>query len=363
MGKVKILVVSDYTNYHSVRPEAEIFLSLRKRGYDITIMTYDGSQYSDKFKAAGIKVINHHPTKRYQRSSILAIRQELKVGNYDVIHLYNNKSIINGLIAAKWFKVKTIGYRGSTLNFSWYNIFNYFKHLSPSLDYVICNSQGVYDKYLEHPFFKSEKAIMINKGHDTDWYSEIQSINLHKKYNIANETPIFILVAKDRTMKGVKYLCQAINLLPESSDFRFFLIGGGMDAKKYSDILMRGKHIDKVHIQSHNPDALRYVAGADVFVLPSIKGESITKAVLEAMSLGKCPIITDISGNTELVHDKVNGLVVNSADPQALATAMQKVMINPKIIKKYGTASKQKIQDDLNHEDTVTAYERLYEGI
>ncbi len=363
MKKIKILVVSNYNDYHSVRPEAETFVSLHKLGYEVTIMTFGDSEYAEIFRSKGIRVIDHHPTKRYQRESIQRIKAELIAGKYDAMHLYNNKSIINGLLAARGLKVKVIGYRGSTLNFSWYNPFNYIKHLSPRLDYVICNSVGVAEKYRKHPFFKNSKAIVINKGHKLDWYTDIQPVVIRSKYEIGEETTIFILVATDRTMKGVKYLCQAVNLLPENTNFTLLMMGKGMDSRSYRAILERGPHSDKVRTQSHNPDALSYVAGADVFVLPSIKGESITKAVLEAMSLGICPLITDIAGNVELVEHGKNGLVVQHGDPRSLSDAMLQLCKDTEAKSAYGRASKDRIANRLSHQSSVEKYTELYDEI
>jgi len=360
---IKILVVSNYNEFHSVRPEAEIFISLAKRGHNITIMTFGGSRYADLFSLNNIRVIDHHPNKKYQPGSIKIIRQELVKGQYEFLHLYNNKSLTNGLRAAKGLPVKVIGYRGSDLNFAWFNPFNYFKHLSPRLDKVICNSIGVALRYRSHPFFDGKKAVVINKGHNLMWYENVKSVNIRQIHNLNSEQVIFILVANDRTMKGVKYLLEGVNLLPPKSNFCLFLIGNGMDTKKYKKIISSGPHRDKIFALGFNSEALSYVAGSDVFVLPSIKGESITKAVLEAMSLGKCPLITDIPGNKELVEHQKNGLVVSSKSGKSISKAMLHLIQNPKEIKKWGKASQDLIRTSLSHQKTVGEYEELYQKL
>ena len=81
------------------------------------------------------------------------------------------------------------------------------------------------------------------------------------------------------------------------------------------------------------------------------------------MPLGKCPIITDIPGNVELVDHEINGLVAKKADPRSLAIAMQKVIDNPDLISKYGHASKERIAYKLSHQQTVDGYEALYKKI
>ena len=356
----KVLVVSNYNDYHSVRPEGEIFISLAALGHSITVMTYADSAYAQRLASNGVRVIDHHPRKKYDRKSIRTIRRELMEGAYEFMHLYNNKSLSNGLLAARGLPVKVIGYRGSTLNFGWYTVENYLKHLSPRLDAVICNSIGVADLYRKHPFFDSAKAVVINKGHDIEWYADVNPYDIRAALDLDEQTVICTMVATDRSMKGVKYLCRSLKYIPSDLDFRLLLIGKGMDSRKYQQIIAKSEHAERVIVQGHNPDALSWVAGSDVFVLSSIAGESITKAVLEAMSLGICPVITDIPGNIELVEHEVSGLVMKAGNPQHMASMIEQIVADRGARRRYGAAARERIQTRLSHASTVTAYEQLY---
>ncbi len=65
---IKLLVISNYRSTVTVRPEAEIFIQLQQTSrYQITIMTYGDSPYAEKFRAAGIRVIDFHPEKNSAR--------------------------------------------------------------------------------------------------------------------------------------------------------------------------------------------------------------------------------------------------------------------------------------------------------
>jgi hypothetical protein len=71
---MKILVISNYRPYHTARPEAEIFIGLAKLGLEIDIMTYGDAAYFEKFKEAGINVIDFHPEKKMDKGEIAFIR-------------------------------------------------------------------------------------------------------------------------------------------------------------------------------------------------------------------------------------------------------------------------------------------------
>ena len=68
------------------------------------------------------------------------------------------------------------------------------------------------------------------------------------------------------------------------------------------------------------PDALSFVAAADVFVNPS-SVEGLPVAILEAMALGRPVVATAAGGVPGIVKDGETGLLVEPEDPEALAEA------------------------------------------
>ncbi|NCP46173.1 MAG: glycosyltransferase family 1 protein, partial [Flavobacteriales bacterium] len=163
---IKILVISNYTNTISARPEAEIFLGLKQKGVEITIITEKDSEYAKKFEAAGIRVIDGLPKKKNCGKSQELIRNELIQGKYDALLLYNSKAISNGIKAAKNLPVKVILYRGYTGNINWWDPTAYTKYLHPRVNKIICNANAIQELFERQLFFKKGKAVTINKGHD-----------------------------------------------------------------------------------------------------------------------------------------------------------------------------------------------------
>ncbi len=120
---------------------------------------------------------------------------------------------------------------------------------------------------------------------------------------------------------------------------------------------------DKIHFAGFRKDGLSIVKSSNVFVLASIKGESITKSVIEAMALGIAPLITLIPGNRELIIDGESGLVVPMKNPQSLAEGMMKLYNNPELCKEYGQHAKERIDTVFNTQRTVEKYLSLLQGL
>ncbi len=359
---MRILVVSDYRNTHSVRPEAEIFMGLLHKGHHITIMTDGDTKYAQRFRDAGAQVVPYHPVSKHDSKAITLIRQTIQEQKIQVVHFFNSRASVNGLRAVKGLDVKVCLYRGFTGHVHWYDPSLYLKYMHPRVDRIVCNSRGVEEEFLKQPFIDKTRTRTIHKGHDTAWYEDTVPTE-RSEFGLGENTLLLVNVANNRKMKGIVYLMQAMNLITKEMDIKLLLVGKDMDSPENLAILDQGPNRDKVIFTGYRTDALSIVRMCDIFVLSSIKGESITKAVIEAMSLGRAPIITDIPGNTTLAIHEESGLVAKMKDPQALADAIFRLYEDRELLKSLQEGAKRHIQENLNTQTTVNAYEAMYREV
>jgi glycosyltransferase involved in cell wall biosynthesis len=217
------------------------------------------------------------------------------------------------------------------------------------------------EDYLRSKLFCGKhKAVTINKGHDVHWYDNNPPTNLHKEFGIPVDAFVLVNIANNRRMKGIPYLLKALNSLPEEANIHLLLVGRDMDTSENLAILQKGKTANRVHFTGFRNDVLNIVAASDVFVLPSIKGESITKSVIESMSLGTPAIISDIPGNIELVEDGVSGLVFPSKNSNALSVAILKLYNDREFCNKLGINARKHIAENLSNTQTIEKTAQLY---
>ncbi len=345
-----------------MRPEAEIFIGLSKLGFDVHVMGGDDSPYADRFREHGITFMPFHPKRKFDRRESDKIREYIVTQGIQVLHLFNTQAIHNGIRAAKGLDVKVVLYRGFAGHIHWYDPLSYMKYLHPRVDAIFCLSQGVEDYLKRQMVFVKNKTVTINKGHNPAWY-DYEPANIREELGVSREALLLIDVANNRKMKGIPYLMEAMNLLPEGLDIHVMLVGRDMDTPENRRLLAKGTYADNVHFMGYREDVLNLVAASDLFVLPSIYGEAITKSVLEAMSMGVGAIISDISGNVELVEQGVNGFIFPSKDSQALADAMRKVYQNRDLVKQFGENSRRRIETVLSNEQAVLKTKKLYKEL
>ncbi|MGB3619704.1 MAG: glycosyltransferase family 4 protein [Catalinimonas sp.] len=362
---IKVLVVSDYRSFHTVRPEAEIFIGLAGMtppgAFEVTVMTTAAAAYAPRFEAAGVRVIDFQPQSKFDPSESGRIREELVRGDYDVLQLYNGKAIVNGLRAARGLPAKVVLYRGYTGHVHWYDPTAYLKYLHPRVDRVVCNSRGVAEMFRRQLGFAAHKAVVIRKGHRLAWYEDVAPLDLPTELGLPPDAFVVSCTANNRPMKGVPDLLSAFAQLPaDLAHVHLLLMGRDMDTPANRRLLAGTPAADRVHFLGFRPDALRIVAASDVFALASIKGESITKSVIEAMALGVTPLITSIPGNWELVLPGRSGLVVPPHAPAAFAEALTRLARDPARCAEMGRAARRRVETHLNHKTTVEQYAALY---
>lgn len=356
---LKILVLSNYRSTITVRPEAEIFIGLQKAGHSVTVMTYGDSPYWANFKAAGIKLIDFHCQKKFDKKEIAFIHEEIVSGDYDVMHLFNGKSMINGIQAAKGTNVKVVLYRGFQGHIHWYDPAIYWKFLHPRVDAIMCNSEGVAEHIKKACVFVKPRLVTVNKGHRLEWYQDVEAMS-HEELGLDPNAFYAICVANNRKMKGMPYLLKSFQYIPEDANIHLLVLGNDMDIPENMAIVNGLPRPDRIHVLGWRSDGLRIVKMAQTFLLGSLYGESITKSVMEGMALATPAIITQIPGNRELIEDGVSGYFVPKKNPKAMAEALLKMYQNKEASVQMGKAAKERIDKRFNSEQTIKGYEAFY---
>ncbi|MDZ7845643.1 MAG: glycosyltransferase [Owenweeksia sp.] len=358
---LKILVISDYRNTFSTRPEAEIFIDLALRGFHIDIMTYGEAEYVPRFEEHGIRVIDFHPQKKMDRGEISFIRDHLREGGHHIIHLFNGVAMVNGIQAAKKLATKIVLYRGFAGHVHWYDPTAYFKFLHPAVAKIVCNSKAVEDSLQRQLFFDKSKTEVILKGHDVRWYDDIKPLSLNTELQLPYNAFKVILVANDRPIKDIPTFLKASYFIPNDLPIYFIVVGKNTENKRNLPIIENSPNRSKIKLAGFYKNALGLVRDADVAVLISLS-ESFPKAAVEAMAMQRAVIVTQIPGNRELISDPGQGFKIPLKSPKVLAEKILELYHNPQLRQDMGQAARQQI-DRLGHRTTVQRYAQLYQRL
>lgn len=357
---MKILAISDYRDTVSGKSEAAFLIGIHQSGAEVEVMTYPDCAFADEFRAAGIRIIEFHPRKKWSRGESDVIRKHLLEGKHDILHLFNSKAICTGLRAAKGLPVKVVLYRGYLGNIHWLNPWDYTKFLHPGVDGIMVIVPAN-EEYLKKQCVLVKPEIRtIPKGHRMEWYENVQPLP-RSELSVPESAFLISTVANTRRMKGTPYLIRAMALLPADAEIHLVLVGHGLDTAKVRRLVKNSPHPERIHFMGYRTDAWSIVKASDAFVLPSIYGEALTKSVVEAMALNIAPIITRIPGNSELVQHEKSGLTVPRKDPQALADAVMRYYHDQTLRESCGREARMRIQTEYHTEQTAKKLLAFYQ--
>jgi len=361
--KISVVVVTAYSDI----AEAHSFIGLTKAGCRVTVLcAMDGS--SVQFKNHTIMVENGvdvHPLKlkrRFDRPGISKIRHHLIESNARILHVFNNKAVTNGLLAAKGLPVHVVAYRGVAGRESFFSPYSWITYLNPRISRVICVSDAVRNGYLTMSMLgfrlPREKYVTIHKGHNVDWYaaepSGLSGFGIPDNAFVVGT----IAMMRPHNPKGIPELLNAVNYLPDESIH--FLIVGHMEEKLIKKYVKGTRWKDRVHFTGIRKDAPALIAGVDLYVLPSVKVEGLPKTVIEAMAQGIPPVVTNSGGSAELVVDGQSGIVVEPGNSSAIADAVSLLKDNPDKRLAMGRSARQRIIDRFNCKSTVRKILAVY---
>ena len=357
-----VLVISDYANIVSARPEAELFISLHHRGHKLVLLVPENSPWVSRFQAEGMTIETYKIKGRKHPDEIVFIRFCIDKYSASSILLFNNRAVVNGIKAAADKSLKVVVYRGSVGNVHWYDPTSYLKVLHPRVDAILCLHDAVKTHLDKQMVFVKKRTYVMRKGHNPQWYDGIKAIS-REEIGVPEEAFLCIYVGNVRRVKGLKYLLQATNTLAKNPRAHLLLVGLGMEKPEYINQLKESLMSDRIHQLGFRSDALRLIAASDVLVLPSLRSEALTKAVQEAMHLGVCPVITGIPGNKGLVEEGVSGRVVPIKKADILGDVLLECSNNPEKTQHMGKQAQSHIRQWLSHQQTINMAETFLADI
>jgi len=328
------------------------------------VLCPESAPHYERLIKAGVRVTPFELKKRMDATGIRKIRSIILKNRIDILHLFNNKAVSNGILAAKKLPVKIIAYRGIVANVSFFNPMSWMTYLNPRVDHIICVAEAVRKYFLEmrilwHQIPRS-KPVTIYKGHSLDWYQDNPS-DL-KEFGIPEHAFVVGCTANMRPRKGIQVLIEATDHLPKNLPIHFLLIGH-MTSSRLRTQIHNSKYKNQIHLAGFRKDAPSIQAACNAVVLPALRREGLPKVVIEAMAYGIPPVVTNSGGSPELIVDGESGLIVPPGDAKAIARAILSLFNDPDLCKSLGENAKTRIASCFRIEDTISQTRRLYETL
>ncbi len=338
------------------RVELNLACALRKAGVELFAIDNPDSPAIEWCQACGIPHLDHEFHNRFEREAIAIYRELLRERSFDILHCLTNRALSTALLATRRMPSppKIVAYRGTMGHLHRWDPASRLSYLNPRVDAIVCVSDAV-RRYLKEFDLPDSRLEVIWKGHDPAWYAPAPRSAL-SDLGVPPEAVVVGFVGNIRPVKGADDLLKAFDGIPAAENLHLVLVGDVRDRHIEKQI---GRH-PHVHFLGFRPDAAALAGAFDIAVMPSIEREGLPKAMLEAMSQGIPPVVTNVGGMPELVAHESCGLVVPPRDPAALRDALLRLAREPALRRRFGTAARARIDGPFHFRHTVDKTLALY---
>lgn len=227
----------------------------------------------------------------------------------------------------------------------------------------------VFSTAAHRAYFASEDLTVatsiISNGIDTKRYQPSSAENAPQDEEVEMRYPLpphprILFVSRLARDKEIDVLIGAMPILWARHRAHLLLVGRGDDRKRLEALTEELGLEDCVHFLGFvsEPDLPSMYRLSDLFAIASIC-EVQSLPTLQGAATGLPLVATDAVALPELVHDGVNGFLVEPAQPEALAEAVSQILSDPELAAKMGQASLPIAQEHAESR-TFDRYERLY---
>ena len=303
------------------------------------------------------------------------------------IILFNNISIVHARSRAPawscFFATIVTGRKFVTTFHGTYNYSNKIKKFYNSVmvrsDLIIAGSNFIfshikenYNKYLD----SKKKLLVIFRGINVDYFDpttklDIDEKKLLKRWEIEKDKKIILLPGRLTEWKGQEVFIEAINLVNIELGYEAFyavILGGDQGRDLYKKKLIRFTEqyriTNQVKFIDHCKDMALAYKVSDIVVSASIEPEAFGRIAVEAQSMEKPIIASNIGGSIETIVDEKTGFLFESNNAKSLSQKILKTLsMDDTSLKSIGLEGRKNIIQKFNVEkmcfSTYSEYKRI----
>jgi glycosyltransferase involved in cell wall biosynthesis len=299
---------------------------------------------------------------------------------YDIsiIHARSRAPAWSCLLATKITKRKFVTTFHGTYNFK-NSIKKFYNSVMVRSNLIIAGSNFIfshiknnYSKYLNI----KKKFLVIFRGINVDYFDpsttlESEENELISNWGLTREKKIILMPGRLTTWKGQEVFIEALNLVNKELGYESFyavILGSdqGRDiyTKKIKRLAEQHRLTSQIKFIKHCKNMPLAYKISDLVVSASIEPEAFGRVAVEAQSMEKPIIASDIGGSNETIDKDVTGFLFEAGNPESLSKRIIEVLnLDESTLKSMGIEGRKNIIKKFNVEkmcfSTYSEYKKL----
>ena len=253
--------------------------------------------------------------------------------NISIVHARSRAPAWSCLLATKLTRRKFVTTFHGTYNFSG-KLKKLYNSVMVRSDLIIAGSNFIFshikENYSELLTLK-KKFLVIFRGINVDYFDPSSKLEedekkLLTKWEINKEKKIILVPGRLTSWKGQEMLIEAINLTKVELGYEAFHLvilgshqGRDLYKKKLIRITEQYRLTNQIKFIDHCEDMALAYKVSDIIVSASIEPEAFGRVAVEAQSMEKLIIASNIGGSNETINDEKTGFLFKSGDADSLS--------------------------------------------
>ncbi len=380
-SNIKVLQVIPKLGYGGAETGCyDIAHYLPENGCKSFLVTSGGelTKFVDKKKVKLIKLPVHS-----KNPLLILINTILLIGiilffKISIVHARSRAPAWSCLFATKLTNRKFVTTFHGTYNFSG-KLKKFYNSVMVRSDLIIAGSNFIFSHIKENysEFLTSQKKfLVIFRGINVDYFDSSTKLEndekkLLEKWNINDEKKIILMPGRLTSWKGQELFIEAINLVKIELGYEAFhavILGNDQGRDLYKKKLIRlteqYRLTNQIKFIDHCEDMALAYKVSDIIVSASIEPEAFGRVAVEAQSMEKLIIASNIGGSNETINDEKTGFLFKSGDAESLSKKIiHALTMDETSIKLMGKEGRSNIIKKFNVEkmcfSTYSEYKRL----
>ena len=231
-------------------------------------------------------------------------------------------------------------------------------------DVVVAVSESVARQLVETVVANPLCVRVVANGVDTEIHRpRPDSGSVRRALGIDASRPIVGSIGRLEPVKGYDVMLEAFVRLRERcgelSPPALVIAGDGRERARLEASLAHTSFRSDVQLLGWRDDVAELHSAFTLFTMSS-RSEGTSVSLLEAMSAGICPVVTEVGGNATVLGPALRHRLVPSGDPESLALAWMAALTDDSARRADGRAARSRVEAAYSLEHMVRCYEELY---
>jgi len=353
---------------------------LPENGCESFIVTSGGEliKFINKEKVKLIKLPVHSKNPLIILFNTIALIFIIIFNNISIVHARSRAPAWSCFFATKVTRRKFVTTFHGTYNFK-SKLKKFYNSVMVRSNLIIAGSNFIFshikENYSDYLNLKN-KLLVIFRGINVDYFDsstkiETEEKQLLKNWGIEENKKIILLPGRLTSWKGQELFLEAVNLVNIQLGYEAFYAvilgseqGRDLFKKKLIRLVEQYRMTKQLKFISHCKDMALAYKVSNIVVSSSIEPEAFGRVAVEAQSMEKVIIASNIGGSNETIIDGKTGYLFETGNPQSLCEKILKVLnLDETTLKTLGAEGRKNIISKFNVEkmcfSTYSEYKKL----